>query len=337
MRVAYVLPEPELNGGNKVVGLHAALLAAVGVEVTVLAAGPRPDWFPRGFAYRDLTAGAPDLGAQDLVVATFWTTLALARALALGPVAHFCQGYEGDLEHLAPQREAIAAAYAVPCPTFTVSPALAARLERDFARAVRIVPPPVDPLFRPVLRLAPRRRPWVFVAGIFESPVKDVPTALRALARLRDEGLAPRLVRLSILPLSAAERELFLAERYLRSEPPRVVAEQLRRCDLLLMTSRPGEGFGLPLLEAMASGVPVVASRLPATEWMAEEAAKLVEPGDERAFAAAARELLTSPARWRAARRAGRRAASRFAPRRIRPILVEAVRWAAAARPRPTG
>jgi glycosyltransferase involved in cell wall biosynthesis len=337
VRVAYVLPEPELNGGNKVVGLHAALLAAAGVEVTVLAAGPRPEWFPHGFAFHDLGAGAPGIGAQDLVVATFWTTLELARSLALGPVAHFCQGYEGDLEHLAPQREAIAAAYAVPCPTFTVSPALAARLERDFDRAVRVVPPPVDPLFRPALRLAPRRRPRVFVAGIFESPVKDVPTALRALARLRGDGLDPRLVRLSILPLTVAEQELFAAERYLRGEPPRVVAAELRRCDLLLMTSRPGEGFGLPLLEAMACGVPVVASRLPATEWMAEGAARLVEPGDERAFAAAARELLTSPVRWRAARRAGRRAATRFAPRRIQPILLEAARWAAAVGSPPAG
>lgn len=330
MRVAYLLPEPELNGGNKVIGLHAALLATAGVEVTVLASGARPDWFPGRPAWHDLTAGAPGADAQDLVVATFWTTLEPARRLGLGPVAHFCQGYEGDLEHLAGQRGAIEAAYAVPCPTFAVSPALAARLEREFSRPVRVVPPPVDPLFRPLPRIGPRRRPRIFVAGIFESPVKDVPTALRALARLRDGGLAPRLIRLSILPPTRAEGELFPAERYLRSAPPREVAATLRRCDLLLMTSRPGEGFGLPLLEAMACGVPVVASRLPSTEWMAGDAARLVEPGDDAAFAAAARELLASTGRWRAARRAGQVAAARFAPARIRDTLLEAVAWAAA-------
>jgi glycosyltransferase involved in cell wall biosynthesis len=46
------------------------------------------------------------------------------------------------------------------------------------------------------------------------------------------------------------------------------------------------EGFGLPVLEAMASGAPVVAGRNQAAEEVAGDAAVLVDPGDPDAIAA---------------------------------------------------
>lgn len=330
MRITYLLPEPELNGGNKVVAHHACLLAAAGCAVTVVAYGPRPAWFPSAPRYLDLGAGPLTLPRQDLVIATFWTTLAVAERLALGPVAHYCQGYEGDLDHLAPQRAAIAAAYRQAGPAFAVSPTLAERIAGEFGRPVRVVPPALDPAFRPRLRWRPRRRPWVLVPGIFEAPVKGVPTALAAVAELGRRGFAVRLIRLSILPLSAAERTLVAPEVYLCEVAPAEAARWLCACDLLLLPSMPGEGFGLPLLEAMGGGVPAVASRLPAIEWMAAGAASLVEPGDAVGFAQAAETLLADSRAWRLARGAGRRAAARFSPAVVGAELLDAVRWAVA-------
>lgn len=333
MRITYVLPRPELSGGIKVVLQHARLLLERGLDVTVVGEGPCPDWMPaaRPLPYHDYQASPPRLPEQDLVIGTFWTTLELARRLVAGPRAHFCQGYEGGMPHLAPVLSQIEAAYAEPLPTITVTPHLAGFLRERFGRESRVAPPSVDPRFRPEpWRWGPRRPAWIAVPGIFESDVKGIPTALEAVVRLREQGLDVRLLRASILPLSEDERRILAPDRYLLSVPPEEMAAVLRACDLLLFPSKPAEGFGLPLLEAMASGVPAVASRIPSTEHI-DGAYRLVPVGDAAAFAEAARELLANRGWWRRARREGRRAARRFAPRAVAPVLEEAVRWAAEA------
>jgi glycosyltransferase involved in cell wall biosynthesis len=328
VRIAYVLDRPELGGGSKVVFQHAGLLRGRGDEVTVLAAGPKPDWIHIEAGYHDLTAGPPRLPAQDLVIATYWTTLPVARRLGIGPLAHFCQGYEGGLAHLRPALAEIEAVYSWPVPTLAVSPHLAGFLRERFGRESRVAPPPLDPAFRPAWRLRPRRRPWVAIPGIFEAEVKDVPTALRAVRRLREAGISCRVLRFSILPLSAEETALLPPDRYLKGEPPRRIARALRGCDLLFLASRSAEGFGLPLLEALAAKVPAVASRIPSTVDMAEGAAALVPPGDDAAFAGAAMDLLAEPQVWRRARALGFQASRRFLPEAVAPRLFKAIDWA---------
>jgi len=54
------------------------------------------------------------------------------------------------------------------------------------------------------------------------------------------------------------------------------------------------EGFGLPVLEGLASGVPVIASDVPAHREVAGEQATFVPPGDAAAIAAEIERVLTS-------------------------------------------
>ncbi|HVG09885.1 MAG TPA: glycosyltransferase family 4 protein [Thermoanaerobaculia bacterium] len=331
MRITYVLPYPELNGGNKVIFQHASMLQELGHELTILAEGSKPDWIRIDAAYVNIgieAIAAVRIPSQDLVIATYWTTIERSRQLALGPLAHFCQGYEGGLVHLAPILPRIEEAYSIPLPTLTVSPHLADLVRDRFGREGFVVPPPLDPLFHPAFRLRPRREPWIAIPGIFGAEVKGVPTALEAVRRLRERGYACRVLRISVMELTEEERRLLEPDRFLTGVAPAEIARELRECDLLLFPSREEEGFGLPLLEAMVSRVPAVASRISSTMNIGDGSVKLVPPGDAQAFAEAAEELLSDAGAWRRARRRGWQASRRFRPEEVVPRLDQGVHWA---------
>jgi len=72
------------------------------------------------------------------------------------------------------------------------------------------------------------------------------------------------------------------------------------------------EGFGLPVLEAMARGVPVACSNRGALVEVADSAALTFDPEQPHAIAAAIERLLADPAERERLRHAGRENAARF-------------------------
>ena len=92
--------------------------------------------------------------------------------------------------------------------------------------------------------------------------------------------------------------------------------EALYAAASVVVTATRFEGFGLPVLEAMARGVPVACSDLPVLREVAGNAATYLRPDDPDSVAAAIRTALADAERLRAA---GRERAARFS-------------WAAAAR-----
>jgi glycosyltransferase involved in cell wall biosynthesis len=271
---------------------------------------------------------AEHIPAADLHIATFWTTVPAAAAMASGQAVHFCQGFEGALDHNRDQHAEIFEAYSTPLPVWVVSPHLAALNRERFGRACKLVTPALEGFWQPAKRPGPARRPRVLVPHPFEFYMKGVDTALQAVAELRERGLELQLIRLSQWPLGEAERALLEPDEFHHHLQPTAVAELLAGCDLLLAPAWECEGFGLAVLEAMACGVPVVASRIPSHESFAAHAAALVAVADAGAYARAAEAILTDPERWQEMRQRGIESASRFSEDAVMPILDDAVRWA---------
>jgi glycosyltransferase involved in cell wall biosynthesis len=86
------------------------------------------------------------------------------------------------------------------------------------------------------------------------------------------------------------------------------------------------EGFGLPVLEAMACGTPVITSTTSSLPEVAGEAALLVDPKDVEALAAGMERVLTDPALRTTLRERGLQQAARFTWARTAQHVVDVYR-----------
>lgn len=203
-----------------------------------------------------------------------------------------------------------------------VSEPARAEVLRNFPGPITIVPNGVDlARFRcgvdPLPQFADAIPNLLFV-GRFD-PRKGLPELMRACASLRDEGLDFRLI---LVGDGRLRRSLERAAR--RFPPGRVVFEgqvehdRLPRyyasADVFCTPARGSESFGLVLLEAMAQGIPIVATDIPGYRSVVthESEALLVPPRDPDALARALGSLLRDPARRERLGAAGLRTAARY-------------------------
>ena len=160
-------------------------------------------------------------------------------------------------------------------------------------------------------------------AAAFGLLQKDFPHRLLVVGRPR-RGEPALAAAMAALPDPSRAARLDYASRD-------DLAALYRAADLLLFPSR-YEGFGLPVLEAMSAGLPVVAAREGSVPEVAGDAAVWARAGDAEDFARAARAVLSDPAERDRLAEAGRARAALFSWERTAERTLAVLRDCAAAR-----
>lgn len=331
MVIVFALPEINLAGGTKVVLEYAEFLSQRGHEVTCLVPQPRPLSLKRrlrnflrqergraasmdashlwaksvrvnvGTAVGHLTGA--DFPSADIVIATWWETAEWTVGLPTncGIKVHFIQDHE-VFDGLPLAR--VSAVYRQNTYKIVVSRWLS-DVMRDYygARTVAHVPNGVDiGRFNPVAYLA-RTSDIGFVWST--TPRKNACMAVEVIRRLKRErpSLTVRVLSAERCPAELSGLDwVSFHQQPDQASIPSIYAD----CRLWLFPTL-SEGYGLPLLEAMASGTPVVATRAGAApELIAENNGILVDWTVDEMLQAAASLLEAPPHLWSAMSEAAR-------------------------------
>lgn len=207
---------------------------------------------------------------------------------------------------------------------------------------VHVVGHGVDPVFRSgadrpstsVCRACDQ--PYVLLVSEY-GPHKGYQEAFGVIDLLAERGLPHKLVVVG--RLAPWWRPVVEGLRSDADHPERIelagladdaaLADWYRGADALVVTSR-SEGFGLPIIEAMACGTPVVAFDNTALPEVVGNGGLLVRDGDVPALARTLHGLLTDAPRWEEAAAAARERSRAFSWERSAAAYVEIFKQAAA-------
>ena len=226
----------------------------------------------------------------DIYVGSVPGDVSLLYKRGKGKVVHLCQGYEPveyrariDGESItekyarkglfsAIQRwtdnvkfrkriREIEAVYALPTVKAAVSRHLQDLIRERYGQECGLIQNGIDPaVFYP-----DQKRAWghggkirILSVGSMAVGFKGIPDTLDAVKILKEKGMSLELIRVSPGPASEREKREGTVDRYLSGISEEEMASLYRDTDIFISSSLEGEGFGLPAIEALTSGIPSI-------------------------------------------------------------------------------
>lgn len=319
MKITFVSPPPNMNGGTKVVAIYAKYLEAFGHDVVVVAP-PHP---AKGLLSRILRklrlpqlparVQAPshldgqdvkqktlrtfrpirerDVPDADVIIATWWETVEFIEPMssAKGRKVYFIQHHE-VFDWL--PRERVIATYRTRMQKIAVAQWLAKAIEADGNReGCTVVPNAVDTrrFFAPPRARNARPR----IGTLYNpTPFKGFDISLAVIEKVRETLPEVEVVAFGSIPPNKYRDRM--ADFEMIVEPAQDTLPHIyARCDVWLSCSK-AEGFNLMAMEAMACRTPVVSTR---TGWPEEAIVKgvngaLADVDDVQGLADAVIEIL---------------------------------------------
>jgi len=285
-----------MSGGVKVLLQHVRLLGELGHDALLMTNKIVYKWadmpdntiiLPKNLA------GMPDCDLYVATVASEVSTLYQSK----GPkVAHLCQGYEPEEYGARIRGESVTeryqaagpfsflkragynlrfrrkirrfeAVYALPTIKMAVSRHLVSLIKKKYGKSCFLVQNGVDhrvfhPGSRPAVEGALPGKVRVLSTGSMHVGFKGIPDALEAIKILKRRGCPVELTRVSPGPPSREEAGSGVVDRFLTAISEQEMAALYRETDIFVSSSLEGEGFGLPAIEALSSGVPSVLTEI---------------------------------------------------------------------------
>jgi glycosyltransferase involved in cell wall biosynthesis len=284
VRITFILPQMFLVGGNRVIGKYAQELVLLGHQVSIVSRKPKrsklrdllrgrveknrssevvKDYFSGveetvSFVSADRSLRPSDLPDADFLIATWWETVEWASGMpaSKGRIVHFMQGYE-----MFPwlPLERVAATYEEDTLKISISNWVTQQVLEHHGRSTEaIIHNAVDTdLFSFRLGRNNKKTTLGFVYG--PMGIKNSQLAFALQDVLADRGCSCDLLAFHSDPLPVELKDRTGLKSYQR--PPQAQIPSLyQQCDLWLFPSLE-EGFGLPIIEALSCGTPVLATR----------------------------------------------------------------------------
>ncbi len=286
---------PAISGGVKIISLHVKLLNEIGYETFLFTRNLQVDNLKELNLFENpiIVKGDTDFSHCDIIIASRYSDVKELHEKKIRKIAHLCQGYEpieyesrikGEAEIERYERKGflrflsyfykrkfkrkikyIELIYSLPTIKLAVSPHLSKLIENKYKQKCYLIRNGIDPnIFYPN-----QNRKWaegskikILSVGSSQIGFKGISDTLSAIRILKEKGFPIEFIRVSPHPPSKREMGQGLVDQYFVNLKEKEISELFRNVDIFISSSLEGEGFGLPAMEALASGVPSILTEI---------------------------------------------------------------------------